>query len=332
MDVPGDEGLGLDYEALRLERTTEGWVNAGSALRDEVESTLRGVAERVEQIGSSSVPGLLAKPIIDIAVGIAEPGDLVEVRRRLERAGWIHRGDAGDEGGHVFVLETRPWHRVAHIHVVHDGSPQWVNYLRFRDLLRHSRRARERYEAVKVRLVEEVGDDRTAYTDGKSDVVQSLLGDLDAHLPPTLYMLCGLPGSGKTTRAKELEAAGEGVVLNADDWVWRLYPDDAEAAARDERKGRVERVQWELVERLLRGGISVILDWGVWTRAERDHYRQRAHDLGATVRIVFLDVPIETLHERVAQRNRSLPTGTFRISAEELDEWAASFEPPSRPC
>ena len=53
---------------------------------------------------------------------------------------------------------------------------------------------------------------------------------------PTLYLLCGLPGSGKTTRAKELEAAGKGVLLNADDWVSRLYPDDAEAAARDERK------------------------------------------------------------------------------------------------
>ena len=69
-------------------------------------------------------------------------------------------------------------------------------------------------------------------------------------------MLCGLPGSGKTTRAKELEAAGEGVLLNADSWVRRLYPDDAEAAARDERKALVEQVQWELVERLGGGKAS----------------------------------------------------------------------------
>jgi predicted kinase len=148
-------------------------------------------------------------------------------------------------------------------------------------------------------------------------------------MTPTLYMLCGLPGSGKTTRAKELEAAGEGILVSADDWVCRLYPDDAEAAARDERKGHVEQVQWELVERLLGGGISVILDWGVWTRAERDHYRERARDLGATVQVVFVDTPIETLQERVAERNRSLPSGTFSISGEELDEWAAIFEPPS---
>jgi predicted kinase len=149
-------------------------------------------------------------------------------------------------------------------------------------------------------------------------------------MPPTLFMLCGLPGSGKTTRARELEAAGEGVHLNADSWVCQLYPDDAEAAARDERKFLVERVQWELVERLLAGGISVILDWGVWARAERDHYRQRAGELGANVQTIFLDAPLETLHERVARRNLDLPSGTFSISAEELDAWAAMFEPPTR--
>jgi len=148
-------------------------------------------------------------------------------------------------------------------------------------------------------------------------------------MTPTLYLLCGLPGSGKTTRAKELETAGAGILLNADAWVSHLYADDAEAAARDQRKGLVEQVQWELAERLLIGGMSVILDWGVWMRTERDHYRQRASDLGANVQIVLVDAPIETLHERIAQRNRDLPHGTFRISAEELDEWAAIFEPPT---
>ncbi len=146
---------------------------------------------------------------------------------------------------------------------------------------------------------------------------------------PTLYMLCGLPCSGKTVRAEELEAAGAGILLNADSWVCQLYPEDPEAAARDERKFLVHQVQWELVERLLSGGISVILDWGVWSREERDHYRRRARELGANVQTVFLDVPIEALHERLARRNLDLPPGTFRISAEELDEWAAVFEPPT---
>jgi len=145
----------------------------------------------------------------------------------------------------------------------------------------------------------------------------------------TLYMLCGLPGSGKTTRARELEADGKGIVMNADEWIWQLYPDDAEAAARDNRKNRVELVQWELTERLLRSGISVILDWGVWTRIERDQYRQRARMTGARVQTIFVDAPLPTLHKRVAQRNRDRPSGTFKISANELNNWAPVFEPPS---
>lgn len=146
---------------------------------------------------------------------------------------------------------------------------------------------------------------------------------------PTLHLLCGLPGSGKTTRARELEAAGRGILLNADSWTSKLYPDDAEAAARDGRKTLVEGVQWELAERLLTGGVSVILDWGLWAREERDHYRQRAGELDAAVETIFLDVPIETLHQRIARRNLDLPPGTFRIDAEELDEWSTWFEPPT---
>jgi len=149
-------------------------------------------------------------------------------------------------------------------------------------------------------------------------------------MSPTLHLLCGMPGSGKTTRARELEASGSGVLLNADSWTCQLYPDDAEVAARDGRKTRVEAVQWQLAERLLTSGISVILDWGLWAREERDHYRQRASELGATVETIFLDVPIEALHQRVARRNLDLPPGTFHVDPGELDEWWALFEPPTQ--
>ena len=88
-------------------------------------------------------------------------------------------------------------------------------------------------------------------------------------------------------------------------------------------------MQWELVERLLTSRISVILDWGFSKRAERDHARTRARELGATAQLIFLDASMDTLQERIAERNGNLPAGTFQISAEELDRWATEFEWPT---
>jgi predicted kinase len=146
---------------------------------------------------------------------------------------------------------------------------------------------------------------------------------------PTLYLTCGLPASGKTTRALQLEAAGGVIRLNADEWICDLYPSDPEAAARDRRRNQVERVQWQLVERLLVAGTSVVLDWGLWTREERALYRRRAEALGARVKVEFTDAPLEELQRRVADRNEDLPPGTFHISADEMNEFAALFERPT---
>ena len=175
IEVLTSAGLGLDYDAIRLDRTAQGWLVAGAELRDRVAAILDTVAAGVEQIGSASVLGLLAKPIVDLAVGLSSDRDLPEATSRLEAAGWIYRGNAGDQGGHVFVLEARSWHRVAHLHVVDHGGLQWRNYVRFRDLLRSSPEARDQYEAVKRQLAEMHMADRKRYTDGKSEVVTSLL-------------------------------------------------------------------------------------------------------------------------------------------------------------
>lgn len=172
-------GLGLENEMLRLDRTSQAWIDAGTRLRDEVAGRLAGNVLGVEQIGSSSVLTLLAKPIVDIAVGLGDEHEFSPVRDRLQSAGWIYRGDAGAKGGHVFVLETTSRFRVAHIHVVDYDGEQWRNYLGLRDVLRGSSTARDRYELVKQQLVGEFGDNRTAYTDGKTNIVHILLDEAD---------------------------------------------------------------------------------------------------------------------------------------------------------
>ncbi|HUQ34680.1 MAG TPA: AAA family ATPase, partial [Pyrinomonadaceae bacterium] len=87
--------------------------------------------------------------------------------------------------------------------------------------------------------------------------------------------------------------------------------------------------QWMVAERTLSLGINVILDFGFWTRRERDGFRSRAAALGARSEVHFLDVPRSVLSVRLAARNADLPQYAFRVSEAQLDLWWRLFEPPT---
>lgn len=144
---------------------------------------------------------------------------------------------------------------------------------------------------------------------------------------PTLYLMVGLPGSGKSTRARAIEAEHAALRLTPDDWILALYGPDLDRARRDGVRDPIEALQWQVAQRALALGCNVALDWGFWSRAERSMYRARAEALGARTCIVFLDAPIDQLWARIARRAEST-RGTLAISRAELDLWATWFEPP----
>jgi predicted kinase len=137
-------------------------------------------------------------------------------------------------------------------------------------------------------------------------------------------LLCGLPGSGKTTTARRIAGETGGVRLCPDEWMTALDIDLFDEAAR----AKVEALQWALAQELLALGQTVIIEWGVWSRAERDIVRIRARDLGAGVELVYLDVPIDVLLARLDARNTERPAGTAVISHENLLGWVELFEAP----
>jgi GrpB-like predicted nucleotidyltransferase (UPF0157 family) len=169
--------LGLPYGRVRLEteRAAE-WARAYERIAAAIRQALGDTAAGIEHVGSTAVPGMLAKPIIDIAVGM-RPGETVvaEPRARLEPLGFIHRGDLGSQGGVLFVLETAPLHRIAHVHVVTYGDDSWVRYLGFRDRLRRDPAARGSYLRLKRTLAGRFPEDRAAYTAGKNRFVSAML-------------------------------------------------------------------------------------------------------------------------------------------------------------
>ena len=144
---------------------------------------------------------------------------------------------------------------------------------------------------------------------------------------PMLYLLCGLPGSGKTTRAKEIERQAAALRLTPDEWISALFT-KLDQGTLDAYRTPIESLQWTVASRALALGVSVVLDWGFWGREERDAMRLQAQALGARVKIVFLDVPLEELLRRLTERNADLPPHTFRVEEAQLRRWWSWFEPP----
>lgn len=136
-----------------------------------------------------------------------------------------------------------------------------------------------------------------------------------------LIIVCGLPGSGKTTLAKELEVQLRAIRFCPDEWMQALslniYDED--------RRAKIEALQWKLAQELLATGVIVIIEWGTWGRSERDALRIGARAVGAAVELRYLDAPEEVLFERIERRGIEKPS----IERADLSRWAAIFQAPT---
>ncbi|MBN1371152.1 MAG: AAA family ATPase [Anaerolineaceae bacterium] len=145
---------------------------------------------------------------------------------------------------------------------------------------------------------------------------------------PTLYLICGLPGAGKTTLARKLESEHAALRLCPDEWIVNLLADPADKAELDRLRDPVEKLLWDLAKCALALGVSVVLEFGFWSKAERSFFRAEAEALGARVELHYLKVSLDELWARLAARNADLPAGTFPVKREELELWASWFEEP----
>jgi len=136
-----------------------------------------------------------------------------------------------------------------------------------------------------------------------------------------LFIVCGLPGSGKTTLSKQLELQFRAVRLCPDEWM-----DALEFDLYDERaRGRIESLQWIFAQNLLALGTSAIIEWGTWGKDVRSQLRIGARRVGAAVELHFLDISLDEMFARIRQRNRESPP----IERHDLTKWSNSFERPS---
>jgi predicted kinase len=133
-----------------------------------------------------------------------------------------------------------------------------------------------------------------------------------------------LPGSGKTTLAKQLAQRARAVRISPDEWKHALGIDYYDEQARV----RLEDQLWRLAQELLALGQSVVMEHGFWAREERDELRLNGHRLGATVELHYLEAQVEDLWRRLEVRNKEGAPGAVPITRDDLYRWAAQFEPP----
>jgi GrpB-like predicted nucleotidyltransferase (UPF0157 family) len=159
-------------ELIRVVDYDEEWPQRFVRWREVLKASLGEAALRIEHVGSTSVAGLAAKPVVDIQVSVADPADEAAYVPPLEELGLQLRSR---DDVHRFFRPVPERPRDVHLHVCAAGSDWERDHLLFRDYLRAHPEVRERYADVKRDAAKVWADDGWAYTDAKSDVILDLL-------------------------------------------------------------------------------------------------------------------------------------------------------------
>lgn len=167
--------LAAIHEDIRLDEYDAAWPALYEAERRRLHALMPGTFLDIQHIGSTAVPAMVAKPIIDILAGVGS----MDIARSMASALCSH----GYTTSAAFnaALSDRQWfmrcsngRRTHHLHVVVHGSTAWVDRLRFRDALRTNPALAAQYTRLKTQLAQAHAHDREAYTDAKSDFVHAV--------------------------------------------------------------------------------------------------------------------------------------------------------------
>ena len=172
------------------------WQVRFKELHQHLLSILTGQDVRVEHVGSTSVPGLAAKPILDIDIVLQNGVDFAEVKALLAANGYRHVGDLGITGREAFKYDNKPQFMSHHLYVLSVDSDELKRHLTFRNWLRSHPQDRKAYAQVKMAAAKQFPNDIDAYIDAKSDVI---LG---------IYTRCGL------YRPQDLQELARSVLIN----------------------------------------------------------------------------------------------------------------------
>jgi len=166
--------IGLKRGIVELKPYNPKWKDLFVQESDLISSAISEFLVDIQHIGSTAIPDIVSKPIIDVAAAIDSLENIEKIIAPLEKIGFIYRGEQGIPDRHLFVKGGEEF-RTHHLHVMFKEHHEWKKHLVFRDyLLEHPEEARQ-YSELKKKLEKEYKEDREAYTDSKTTFINGIL-------------------------------------------------------------------------------------------------------------------------------------------------------------
>lgn len=166
--------IGLKRGIVKLAKYSAKWSRLFEAEAKILRKIFGQTALEIQHVGSTSIPDLDAKPIVDIALAVNDLTLSENTENDLRRHGYFFRPNSTTESSKLYAKgpENR---RTYYLHIVLTKSDKWENYLLFRDYLRKNSEAREQYLQLKQKLLQKFENNRDAYTEGKSNFIKKII-------------------------------------------------------------------------------------------------------------------------------------------------------------
>jgi GrpB-like predicted nucleotidyltransferase (UPF0157 family) len=167
--------LGLKRHTVKIVSHDPDWIVQGENRCDRIKYICHDLIVAAQHVGSTSVPNLSAKPILDILIGVRDDSCMLLLKTKMESMGYLDRGMRDGGSGHLFIKESAPDIRTEHVHVVIFGSEYWFDYIVFKARLISDNKCLKNYEKIKIRLADEYSLRRDEYTSRKADFIREAI-------------------------------------------------------------------------------------------------------------------------------------------------------------
>lgn len=170
-----DKLIGLVRGTVEVVPHCKEWENSAIRTIELLKNILENDFTDIQHIGSTSIKSIYSKPIIDIAVAVNDFSTILKYNELLEKQGIIYRGQDRENQLLYVMGDFENNTRTHHIHIVLNNSIEWNNYINFRDFLNNNTKFAKAYSDLKISLAKKYPNDRNAYTEGKSEMINKIL-------------------------------------------------------------------------------------------------------------------------------------------------------------